>query len=144
MTPVEKDVITKKLSVIVEALKALEPLGITSLEDYRKDIYKRKAAERLLQELIEAAIDIDINIHIITASGHSPPDDYYQSFTRLADLGVIDEELADKLAPSAGLRNRIVHEYDELKDSLVHEAISFAERLYPDYVKAVERFISQG
>jgi len=107
VSPLDKAIITKKLSVIVEALKALELIRAMSLEDYRLDIYKRKAAERLLQELIEAAIDI--NTHIITSSGHTPPDDYYESFTRIGELGVIDFQLAEKLAPSTGLRNRLVH-----------------------------------
>lgn len=141
MSPLEEAIVAKKLSVIVEALKALEPIGAMSLEDYRKDIYRRKAAERLLQELIEAAIDI--NTHIITASGHAPPDDYYESFTRLGELGVIETRLAEKLAPSAGLRNRLVHEYDDIKDPVVHKAIGFAEELYPGYVQAIEHFLSE-
>jgi len=141
VSPLEKSIITKKLSVIVEGLKALEPIGAMSLEDYRRDVYMRKAAERLLQELIEAAIDI--NTHIITATGHAPPDDYYESFTRIGELGVIDMRLAEKLAPSAGLRNRLVHEYDDIKDSVVYEAVGFAEGLYPEYVDAIERFVSE-
>jgi len=140
VSPLDKAIITKKLSVIVEALKALELIRAMSLEDYRLDIYKRKAAERLLQELIEAAIDI--NTHIITSSGHTPPDDYYESFTRIGELGVIDFQLAEKLAPSTGLRNRLVHEYDDIQDSIVYDSISFAENLYPKYVQAVERYIS--
>ena len=142
MSPLEEAIITKKLSVIVEALKALEPLRDMPLEEYRKDVYKRKAAERLLQELIEAAIDT--NAHIITASGHAAPDDYYESFTRLGEIDVIGTQLAEKLAPSAGLENRLVHEYDDINDSIVHDAIGFAEELYPEYVKAIERFISES
>jgi len=63
VSPLGKSIITKN-SVIVEALKALEPIGGISLEDYRRDVYMRMAAERLLQELIEAAIDINVLMHI--------------------------------------------------------------------------------
>lgn len=142
MSPLEEAIVNKKLSVIVEALKVLEPIKGMSLDDYRKDIYKRKAAERLLQELIEAAIDT--NAHIITASGHAAPNDYYESFTRLGELGVIDMQLAKKLAPSAGLRNRLVHEYDDINDSVVYDAIGFAEELYPKYLQAIESYISDN
>jgi len=140
LSPLDKAIITKKLSVIVGALKALEPIRIMPLKDYRQDVYKRKAAERLLQEVIEAAIDI--NTHIITSSGHTPPDDYYESFIKIGELGVIEIQFAEKLAPSAGLRNRLVHEYDDIQDSIVYDSISFAENLYPKYVQAVERYIS--
>jgi len=140
VSPLDKAIITKKLSVIVGALKALEPIRAMPIEDYRQDIYKRKAAERLLQELIEAAIDI--NTHIITASGHTPPDDYYESFTRIGELGVIGFQFAEKLVPSTGLGNRLVHEYDDIQDSTVYDPIRFAESIYPKYVQAVERYIS--
>jgi len=140
VSPLDKAIITKKLSVMVESLKALEPIMTMPLKDYRQDVYKRKATERLLQEVIEAAIDI--NTHIITSSGHTPPDDYYESFIKIGELGVIEIQFAEKLAPSAGLRNRLVHEYDDIQDSIVYDSISFAENLYPKYVQAVERYIS--
>ncbi|HLA47809.1 MAG TPA: HepT-like ribonuclease domain-containing protein [Nitrospinota bacterium] len=84
MSPVEKDIVRKKLAVIIDNLKALEPIKGMSRADYIEDIYKRKAAERLLQELIEAAIDI--NTHIIVQIGNPAPDDYYESFIKLGEL----------------------------------------------------------
>ena len=38
-----------------------------SIEEYTEDLYRRKATERLLQEMIEAAIDI--NTFIIVQTG---------------------------------------------------------------------------
>ena len=111
MSPIEIEVIKRKLSVIVENLKALKPVAAMKKDEYERDLYKRKATERLLQELIEAAIDI--NTHIIVQTGSPPPDDYYESFIRAGKLGIISSELAENLAPSAGLRNRLVHEYDQ-------------------------------
>lgn len=140
MSPVEKGIVRRKLAVIIENLKALEPIKVMSKEDYIEDIYKRKAAERLLQELIEAAIDI--NTHIIVQTGNIAPDDYYESFMRAGELKIISLDLAEKLAPSAGLRNRLVHEYDLLEHSLVLDAVRMAEELYPEYIKEIEDYIS--
>ncbi|MEE9614978.1 MAG: DUF86 domain-containing protein [Thermodesulfobacteriota bacterium] len=140
MTPVEEGIVRKKLGVIIEGLKALEPIGGMTAEEYAADLYKRKAAERLMQELIEAAIDI--NTHIIVHTGNNPPEDYYESFIKLGGLGVVPKALAERLAPSAGLRNRLVHEYDAIEDTLVLAAIGTAEELYPEYVKEVEAYIS--
>ena len=39
------------------------------------------------------------------------PNNYYGGFVKLGDLGVLPRELSRSLAPSAGLRNRLVHEY---------------------------------
>ena len=140
MSPIEKEIIRRKLCIIAENLKALEPIKNMTREEYIRDVYKRKATERLLQELIEAAIDI--NSHLIVQTGNAPPDDYYESFIKAGELSIIPAVLAEKLAPSAGLRNRLVHEYDLLDHSLVLEAVKMVEKLYPEYIKEIETFIS--
>ena len=140
MSPIEVEIIRRKLAVIIENLMALKPIETFTKEEYIKDVYKRKATERLLQELIEAAIDI--NSHLIVQIGNAAPDDYYESFIKVGELRIISADLAEKLAPSAGLRNRLVHEYDLLDHSLILEAVKMAEELYPEYIKEIETFIS--
>jgi uncharacterized protein YutE (UPF0331/DUF86 family) len=139
MSPVEVEIITRKLAVIVENLKGLEPIKDMTQGEYVRDLYKRKAAERLLQELIEAAIDI--NTYITVQTGHIAPDDYYESFLKMGELKIISLDLANKLAPSAGLRNRLVHEYNQLDHSMVLDAVRMAEELYPIYVKEINDYV---
>ena len=126
---------------MVENLKALEPIKDMTGDEYVRDLYKRKATERLLQEIIEAAADI--NTHIIVQTGHTVPDDYYGTFIKVGELNIISTDLAEKLAPSAGLRNRLVHEYDLIDHSLVLEAVRMAEEFYSKYVKEIEDYISK-
>ncbi len=140
MSPVEADIIRRKLTVIIENLKLLGPISTMTREEYTADIYKRKATERLLQELVEAAVDI--NTHVIVATGHMVPDYYYESFIKLGEIGVIPHDLAMLLAPSAGLRNRLVHEYDTLDHVMVLQAVRMAEEQYPAYVQAVEDYLA--
>ncbi len=141
MSPVEAEIVRRKLAVMIESLKALEPIKEMEKDEYIGDIYKRKATERLLQELIEAAIDINTNI--IVQTGNAAPDDYYESFIRAGELKIISMGLAEKLAPSAGLRNRLVHEYDLLEHSMVLDAVKMAEHLYPKYIKEIDDYISR-
>lgn len=140
MSPIEVEIIRRKLAIIAENLAALKPIETMTKAEYIKDVYKRKATERLLQELIEAAIDI--NSHLIVQSSKTAPDDYYESFIKTGELGIISSNLAEKLAPSAGLRNRLVHEYDLINHSLVLESVKMAEELYPEYIREIETFIS--
>lgn len=141
MSPLDADIIRRKLAVIIENLQALTPMIAMPPHQYAEDIYKRKATERLLQELIEAAIDI--NTHIIVQTGHQAPDDYYHTFVRMGELEILRMELALKLAPSAGLRNRLVHEYDAIENSFVLESVKMANELYSGYVKEVEGFLAR-
>ena len=137
MSPIEVEIVKRKMAIILENLKALDPINNMTKEQYAKDLYKRKAAERLLQELIEAAIDI--NIYIIVQTGNTVPDDYYESFIKVGELNIISADLAEKLAPSAGLRNRLVHEYDRLEHSMILKAVGMAEELYPKFIKEVRQ-----
>lgn len=139
MTPVQPEVVRRKLAVMVQNLKALESVAGLTVEKYRQNLFQKKGTERLLQEIIEAALDI--NIHIITQLGDVAPDDYYESFIKLADKGVIPMGLAQQLAPSAGLRNRLVHEYDVIDDTIVLQAVATCQRQYPLYIKAIENYL---
>jgi uncharacterized protein YutE (UPF0331/DUF86 family) len=141
MSPIEVEIVRRKLAVIIENLKTLEPIKGMNTDQYLQDLYKRKATERLLQELIEAAIDI--NIHMIVQTGHTVPDDYYESFIKVGELKIISLDLAQKLAPSAGLRNRLVHEYDLLEHSMVLKAVNTAQELYSQYVKEINDYLSK-
>jgi uncharacterized protein YutE (UPF0331/DUF86 family) len=59
----------------------------------------------------------------------------------LATLGVLPSDFSREIAFSAGLRNRIVHEYDEIDDSKVYGALKAAVRDIPVYLNHVNRFI---
>ena len=141
MTPVDRDVLRRKLERITANLQLLEPIQELTLAEYRAEIYRRKAVERILQEIVEAAVDI--NSHILVESGRAAPDDLFTSFISLGDLGVLDPDFAASIAPSAGLRNRLVHEYDTIDDSLVLTAVDLAVEQYPVYVAQVDAYLSR-
>ena len=44
----------------------------------------------------------------------------------------------DGLAPSAGLRNRLAHEYNKMDHGLVYDALGTALATVPRYLEAVE------
>jgi uncharacterized protein YutE (UPF0331/DUF86 family) len=127
------------LQVILRNLRQLEDIRGIGFEKYCQGWLERKAAERLLQELVEAATDV--NVHILSSLDHGVPEENYRTFIELGTCKVIDSELARKLAPATGLRNRLVHEYNEIADEKVWEAIGEAEKLFPHYLKAVEEFL---
>ncbi len=142
MSPLEAAIIRRKLGRMIEALEHLRPIARYALQEYRERYYERKAAERLLQEAIEAALDI--NAHVIAESGRAVPEDYHAGFLKLAELGILPLELAQELAPAAGLRNRLVHGYDTIDDAKVLAAIGRTLELFPRYVHAVEAMLTKG
>lgn len=140
MTQLDVAVVRRKLGLIQQALIALGTVRGLTLAEYQADLFRKKAIERFLQEAIEAAVDCAS--HVVVRAGRPAPADLYSSFLALADLGAIDRALAEALAPSAGLRNRLVHEYDTLDDAKVHAAVGTACDLLARFIDAMDRHLA--
>lgn len=140
MTSLDADLVRRKLAAISRKLDQLKAVEALSLVEYRADPFRLKGTEKLLQETVEAAVDA--NLHLLRSLGAPTPGDYYESFLVAARQGVIPADLGERLAPSAGLRNRLVHEYDDVDDAIVLAAVAEARRDFAEYVVAVDRFLA--
>lgn len=141
MTRDEADVARRKLAVVQASVVALESVLTLSLDGYRSDLWRRKAIERFLQQAIEAAVDC--GTHLLVRLGHPAPPDLHSTFTALAVAGILDGALARQLAPSAGLRTRLVHEYDGIDDARVHAALPGAVEQLTRYIAAVQAWLAR-
>lgn len=70
-----------------------------------------------------AQICIDLAHHVIASAGWTTVTQYRDAFPVLAGHGVISEELAARMQDLAGLRNRLVHMYDDIDDGLVQDGL---------------------
>ncbi len=141
MTQFELDVVVRKVSNLKKYLKQLRKSASVSLDDYKGDFERQLIVERLMHLLIESAIDI--NMHLVVSAGQPPPETYRDSFLAIAQIGAISSELATEIAPSAGLRNRLVHDYDDINLEIIYGAIDFTLALYPNYLQQVEQYIQR-
>ena len=136
---IDPELVTRKLVLIAEDLAGVQALARQPREEYLESLTSELVAERYLERMIGRMIDV--NYHLLTESGQPPPRDYFQSFVDLAGLGVLDSPFARRIAACAGLRNRLVHEYDELDPEKVHEALATAVEDVPQFLDAVRRFL---
>ncbi len=137
---IDVDLVTRKMVLITRDLPALRELAAKPSEAFLETSVEELMAERLLERIIGRMIDI--NYHLVTETGHEPPRDYYESFLALGRLGILDPDFAARIAAAAGLRNRIVHEYNEIDPKKVHEALQWATRDIPLYLRKVEESLS--
>lgn len=143
MTPVERDVIRRKLDRILKCLRRIQAAQDKNLDDYLSDADLQAILERQLELAIGAAADI--NVHILTQSGFGAPADADSSFVELArHTSALSAGLAQALAPSTGLRNRLVHEYEGVDPAMVFEGLDRALDLFPQYVRAVETYLNES
>lgn len=138
---IEIDLIRRKLSRLNMYLEQLSPIGEKTFVEYQTNSYLKYTAERLIELIVECAIDI--NSHVVVEMKKRPPEDYTGSFIKAAEVGLISRELADKLKGSAGMRNILLHEYMEIDDRLVYESIPLALQGYKEYIKQVDAFVDK-
>lgn len=131
--------VRRKLNKMIEYLKQLENVNQYTLENYLDNFFIKRTAERLIQLIVETATDI--NGHLIVSNENKPPSDYYSSFIKLGEYKILDKNFAKKIAPSAGLRNRLVHEYEEIDDKIVYKSIQKTIRMYKKYIKKIENYL---
>jgi uncharacterized protein YutE (UPF0331/DUF86 family)/predicted nucleotidyltransferase len=118
----------RKLGSLATYLDELEATTPGTLEDYTSQPPMRRAVERLVQLVVEAAADAgDL---LLAEEGQTVGEAARDIFEALHPAGVIGEDLRRRFAYEyAGLRNRIIHQYDELDDGAVWRA---ARQLVPD------------
>jgi len=133
--PLDKELISRKITLINIDLKSLKSLSKLSLKTYlSKDEYET-LAERYLERVIGRMIDI--NYHILSEKEKEIPLDFYGSFIAMGKRKYLPLKLAEAMANSAGLRNRLAHEYDEIDAKKVFEAINSCIKDVPKYLKSI-------
>ncbi len=138
---IDRELVTRKITLILKDLSSLTDLSRLTAETYLANPINEVLAERYLERMIGRMIDI--NYHLITESGHPPPKDYHESFEMLGMVGILPGEFSREIAVSAGLRNRIVHDYDEIDPSKVYQALKSTVQQIPIYLDHVNRFVEK-
>lgn len=126
---------------------------LEALRFYRDQLSKRRAMEvddYLSEEafagryLVQAAAQacIDIANHLIASEGWRVPQDFRDTFTVLEEQQILDEGLAERLRALAGLRNRLVHLYEDVDDRRVHAALQDGMADLDAFARAVARLVS--
>jgi uncharacterized protein YutE (UPF0331/DUF86 family) len=138
---IDRELVTRKMVLITRDLNAVAPLSQKALDAYLTSATDEVLVERWLERMIGRMIDI--NYHLITEAGQPPPRDYYESFVQLAPLGVLPPAFASRIAACAGLRNRIVHEYDEIDPERVYTALQVAVAEIPEYLSLVHQYLER-
>lgn len=138
----DKDLVRRKLAFLYEHLNELEQLTRLSLAEYTSDFVRRHAAEKVAELVVEYAIDI--NRIIVEAARVSPPQTSYNTFLEMERLGMLPADLTPRLASATGLRNRLVHRYEEIDHKAVYYSLSPLLRNYRQYARLIEAYLDRS
>ncbi len=142
---IRREFVTRKLQLIAEDLDRLVQFKDESLESLKRDEIKLAAVERFLERTVMRAIDV--NEHLIselgTGEGKTTRITYRDTFLFLVTLEVYPQDFAEQIARSAGLRNILVHDYNDADRKIVHGSIRSCLQDYHRYVEFVQSFLDR-
>jgi len=130
--------IKDKIREIEQYLDELVEIRLDNLKDYIKDFKTKAAYERYAERIIEAVIDLAF---LLIKEQRLPyPESDLQAFDILSKNKIILPELAGKLQDAKRMRNILAHEYGEVDDEIIFNAIN--EELEKDiktFIKSVKK-----
>src|SRR3989344_7024983 len=132
---INKDTIKIKLNILRENLSKVKELLNLQDKELRANDISRSAMERYFQLMVDAAVGI--NEHIISEENLEIPDDYFGTFLILGKAGVLPEEFSETIAPSVGLRNQIIHQYEKIDTDLMLQSIRKNIHQYDEYMALI-------
>jgi uncharacterized protein YutE (UPF0331/DUF86 family) len=131
---VARDVLLRKLLYLRQLLADLEPYRRATLADVEREHYK---IERLFELLVMAASDIVF--HLLQERDLAPTS-YRDGFRLSGEEGLLPSDLAIRLQSAAGMRNILVHLYEEIDHTILHQSIP---AYLNDFAQFVTHFESQ-
>jgi len=112
---------SSRLKRLEENLRELEAFENTTSADLEESRRTRWALRYGLMESIQAVIDI--SCAVVSRRNLGYPDSYADCVRVLRRHDVLPEDLADRLVRAVGMRKVLVHEYLDVDDELLLDAL---------------------
>lgn len=137
----DEEIIIKRLDYMREKLKDLDQ-DLNNYESFssKKNLLKtiRGAIERWCEEIVESAVTIN---NELLSSINKVPDSYYKSFIELESLNIFNEKDLEKLASTAGYRNRLAHDYMNIDPEISINSAKNILNIYKKYIKEIYSYL---
>lgn len=139
----DKQLIQDKIRLIQNDLLHLKEYQDLSVDEVIKNYEKHKVIERIIEIVVNEAVDI--NQHVIVELGEGKlPFDYKESFLLLGDLGILPKEFSQEISKSVGLRNILVHQYRTLDEKIFYHSIKDCLSQYTNYCRYILEFLKKA
>ncbi|XGA79446.1 DUF86 domain-containing protein [Halomonas sp. CH40] len=114
----DEGLVAQKLESLRRCIQRVEAKLPADLVSLQQDLDAQDIVSLNLTRAVQMCVDIAA--HWLAEHGDSSaPKNMGQSFQALADTGVIDQALAERMIKSVGFRNVMVHQYDDVNWEIV-------------------------
>lgn len=136
---IDEEIIASRMAKIRQYAKRLSELLETPKDEFIREPTYYLQAERLLEVMIQAMIDI--GNHLIAGLLLKKPEDYHQVFDILAQNRILPTEFLHKAHELVGLRNLLTHEYLEIDHARLYEEAKAGLGDFEGFCEAIVRFL---
>jgi len=139
MDAVNMDLIRKRLSEIRDAARLLEKYLQKPFREL--DLSEILSVRYLIIQLVESSTAICM--HVLITVYREYPEGYPSCFILMSRKGLISNELGEKLAAAARLRNLLIHRYWEIDDRKVYNEAKKGLRDFIEFADLIERWLKR-
>jgi len=136
-----KTFVKEKIGLIKGYLQEIEDIIKLKNKEILEDIRNLRTLERDFQLIVDEILDI--NIHFIRELGLKSPSDFQSTFEILAEGKIIPINFAVKIAPVVGLRNRLVHRYEEIDKKFFIEQVKKEYKDFIEYIRYINQYLEK-
>ena len=135
MVSADKEVMSTLFSELNDAMDALNDIISEGEEEFMANRHLRGSAKYHLLVAIESVLDL--SNHLITQNKWRLPEDYADTFLVMAENEVLKRDEAEHMGEMARFRNRLVHQYWRIDDSIIWEILVNDRIDIVDYAKKI-------
>lgn len=135
----DTELIEQKLESLRRCLQRIQEKCPSSAETLASDPDLQDIVVLNLTRALQLCVDI--GTHLISGMDTPPPSTMGQTFDLLAEIGVINTELAIRMKKAVGFRNIAVHNYEAINWQIVHAIATSRLNDFKDFAQAVARKI---
>lgn len=135
---VDRDTVIEKIKALKKHVKRLEEIGRYPVAIFVENADLQQLAAFNLQIAIQNCIDI--GSHLYAEFDVGAPSNYREVFYELADKKIISKAMLEKMIQMIGLRNRIVHDYEDTSQAIMHSILKKDLKDFKLFIKQVVKF----
>ncbi|EPF29585.1 hypothetical protein HMPREF9195_00286 [Treponema medium ATCC 700293] len=137
---IDKKVIGEKLLSLNRCLERVKLHTPANVEALQSDFDTQDIICLNIQRAVQ--ISVDIAAHILAEQLHEQTPTMAETFLALSRHGLLDSQLASRLAKAVGFRNIAVHEYNTLDMNILYSIITKEIGCFYEFSDAVLRIVS--
>ena len=133
----------RRLLFIDGELSVLPEFSTMDWLEYQKNNHRRREVERLIENIMNAVIDVS-KIILASEKRSAMPETYREIVKAMGSVSPFSSGITDQLASWAGLRNILAHEYLDYRWNDIKEFLNQAESFIRSFVESARIFAGEN